>query len=244
MPVLLRPLVTTPNRSAMIEPEYSAFVINLDSRPDRLAEFRRRTRRYSIPIERLPALTPQEVVDLGLVAECTLWQACNASHTAICRLMIERDLQWALVLEDDVLPILGFERRVRWALEAAPPEAWIIQLGHLGTAGSRVRRTLRSLGGHFLRRMNTQRREQYWWGSQAYLISRRFAEFILEQPFPPTGHDRFLRRLSVETELRYHCVTHHPNLAGQSPSRSDIGAETDAIPGKAHASREWRRLLP
>ena len=227
----------------MTSREFSAFVINLDSRPDRRAEFERRTRRFTQPIERLPALTPQQVVEQGFSSFAQPWMACTASHTTICQLMVERDLNWALVLEDDVLPIIGFERRVRWALAAAPSDAWLVQLGHLGTAGSRARRLLRTVAGHALRSTNTSRREQFWWGSQAYLISKQFAEFILRQPFPTVGHDNFLRRLSVETELKNHCFVHHPNLAGQSTSTSDNRHEPETIMGKAHGSKEWRRLL-
>lgn len=226
----------------------TAFVINLDSRPDRLAEFERRTRRFSIPIERFPALTTEDLRSQGLMAEPRATHACNASHTAICQLIIERDLDWALVMEDDVLPVLGFERRVRWALDTAPPEAWLIQLGRLGTAGSQTRRFVRSAGGHVFRSMNTQRREQFWWGSQAYLASKEFARFILEQQSffdgPFIGHDEFMRHLSLETELRNHCYVHHPNLAAQSLSTSDLGKHPQAISQDPHGMKEWRRLLP
>jgi len=245
------PLVSSsPHRVTYMNHMFGAFVINLDSRPDRLAEFRRRTRGFAFPIERFAALTPQQLVQQGHIANPSAWSACNASHFAVYRLVLERGLDWALVLEDDVLPIIGFERRVRWALHGAPPEAWLIQLGYLGSAGSRVRRVLRSVGGHARPSMNVQRCEQYWWGSQAYLISKRFAEFVLAQP-PPRGpgdgthsHDRFMRALSVETEFQHHCYVHHPNLAGQSLSTSDIGNQRDAADMKPHGLREWRRLMP
>ena len=227
----------------MATTDYEAFVINLDDRPDRLAEFRRRTRRFSKPIERFPAITQERAAEEGLALYAAPWLACNASHTALCRLVLERDIEWALILEDDVLPVIGFERRVRWALDTAPPDAWLIQLGHLGVAGSRWKRLLRSLSGHAVRSMNLTRREQYWWGSQAYLISKPYAEFILRQPLPNLGHDQFIRQLSEETDLRHHCFVHHPNLAGQSNSSSDIGPQPGNLPGKRHASREWRRLL-
>ena len=221
----------------------TAFVINLDSRPDRLAEFRRRTRRCSFPIERFPAITSEHLIAQGLVAEPFPWQACTESHRSIYRIVIERNLEWALVLEDDILPIIGFDRRVRWALEAAPTEAWLVQLGHIGNAGSRTRRILRSLGGHVLHSANEQRCEQYWWGSHAYLVSKQFAEFMLEYPLNTESHDQLVRRLSLESELKHHCFVHHPNLGAQSASESDIGPGPEAIPGMRHGLRNWRRLL-
>jgi len=234
--------------------KFQAFVINLDSRPDRLAEFRRRTRRLSISVERFPALTPQQLVDQGVADEVMPWEACSASHSAICQVVMDRDLDWALILEDDVLPIVGFERRVRWALDDAPPEAWLVQIGHIGTAGSRSRRILRSVGGHAVRSMNIQRREQFWWGSQAYLISKQFAAFTLDHPISfigadkPSeihfGHDNRMRELSLETEFNQHCFVHHPNLAGQSLSISDLGQDRKAAADGAHGLKEWRRLLP
>jgi GR25 family glycosyltransferase involved in LPS biosynthesis len=227
---------------------FGAFVINLDSRPDRLAELRKRTRGFSIPIERFPAVTTQELRDQGIIADPSSAQACTASHIAICRLIIERNLDWALVLEDDVLPIIGFDRRVRWALDAAPSEAWIVQLGYLGAAGSKTRRRLRSLGGHAFRSLNTQRREQFWWGSHAYLASKEFARYTLEQTsaFDRTheGHDEWIRNLSLEPEFSAHCFVHHPKLAEQSLSASDIGKHPDAVSQKPHGMRAWRRLLP
>jgi GR25 family glycosyltransferase involved in LPS biosynthesis len=233
--------------------KFQAFVINLDSRPDRLAEFRRRTRRFSLPVERFSALTPQQLVDRGVAAEVMPWEACNASHAAICEVVLDRDLDWALVFEDDVLPIIGFERRVRWALDAAPPDAWLVQLGHIGTAGSPTRRILRSLGGHAVRSMNIQRREQYWWGSQAYLVSKQFATFMIEHPVNfhgPDNHrdvhmgrDNTMRELSLETKFKDHCFVHHPNLAGQSVSTSDLGKDPILSSEEPHGLKEWRRFL-
>ena len=236
-----------------MKPNVAAFVINLDSRPDRLAAFRRRTRGFTMPIERFPALTPQQLVDQGVADDVMPWEACNASHSAICEVVLDRDLDWALVLEDDVLPIIGFERRVRWALEDAPPEAWLIQLGRIGSAGSPTRRVLRSVAGHGVRSMNVQRCEQFWWGSQAYLISKQFAAFMQDHPVifdgdgrtdeVHSGHDDSIRELSLETELGHHCFVHHPNLAGQSLSRSDLGKDPRAVTHGSHGLREWRRLL-
>ncbi len=222
---------------------FQAFVINLDSRPDRLAEFRRRTRRCSFPIERFAAVTTQQLIAQGLMTEPTPLEACTESHRSIYRMVIERNLEWALVLEDDILPIIGFDRRVRWALEAVPPEAWLVQLGHIGFAGSRTRRILRALSGHVLRSANAQRCEQYWWGSHAYLISKQFAEFMLEVPLNAESHDQLVRRLSLESELKHHCFVHYPNLGAQSASESNIGPGPEAIPGMPHGSRPWRRLL-
>ena len=232
----------------MVAPNLTAFVINLDSRPDRLAEFERRTQRFTIPIERFPALTPEDLRAQGLMADPRATHACNASHLAICQLIIERDLDWALVMEDDVLPVLGFERRMRWALETAPPEAWLIQLGRLGNAGSSRRRFTRSAGGHVFRSLNTQRQERFWWGSQAYLASKDFARFFLEQPSfvddTFMGHDDYIRHLSLETEFKDHCYVHHPNLAAQSLSSSDLGKHPHAVSREPHGMKEWRRLLP
>ena len=75
-----------------------------------------------------------------------------------------------------------------------------------------------------------------------------FARFILEQPsfFDGTfiGHDNYIRHLSLETEFKNHCYVHHPNLAAQSQSTSDLGKDPQSVNQEPHGMKEWRRILP
>lgn len=81
------------------------FYINLDSRPDRRAFMERQAALLGFGMERLRAVTPADIPQAELdYASRWLGQgelACSHSHRAAWRLIVERNLPAALILEDD-----------------------------------------------------------------------------------------------------------------------------------------------
>lgn len=219
---------------------FQALVINLDSRPDRMAEFETRTRAFTFPVERFSALTPSDVIERGISSSDNPIVACTASHLAVFQLVIDRQLEWALVLEDDLLPVIGFERRLNWVFEQLPDDAWLVQLGHIGRVGKTWRRRARALAGHLAPRANRLERSPFGWGTHCYLVNRSLAEFMVGRTMTNQGADLLLGRLGSETELGEHSYVHHPKLAVQAISASDIGSGG----AQPHAKPERYRFLP
>ena len=91
------------------------FIINLDSRPDRLREISAELAKISLPFERVAAVDGQMVTLSTLVDH---WReriylnftkphpgavGCWASHRAIWKKMIDENIDSALIFEDDAL---------------------------------------------------------------------------------------------------------------------------------------------
>lgn len=81
------------------------FYINLSSRPDRRAFMEHQADRLGLSLERIEAVTPDDIPasELAFAAQ---WLgkgelACSYSHRAAWRLILERGLSAALILEDD-----------------------------------------------------------------------------------------------------------------------------------------------
>jgi GR25 family glycosyltransferase involved in LPS biosynthesis len=91
---------------------FSVFVINLDKDVDRLAFMDAQLRKLSIEYERQPALrgtdidpneyNESEALERGKHALIPGELGCAASHKRIYQHMLERGLEYAIVLEDDV----------------------------------------------------------------------------------------------------------------------------------------------
>lgn len=81
------------------------FYINLRARPDRRAFMERQAARLGLALERIEAVTPADIPPDELAAASHRLAAgelaCTYSHRAVWRLIVERNLPAALVLEDD-----------------------------------------------------------------------------------------------------------------------------------------------
>ena len=176
-------------------PQLPVFYINLDSRQDRRAFMEEQFGRLSMAAERFPAVTMDEVPP-ELVARHAdprhLWPvsngdlACGLSHQAIWRMMVERGLQAALVLEDDAI----LSDRVRDFLDddiLARTKCDVLKLetrrkhvllgGKLGSVGSSALHELQS--SHM--------------GGAAYILNLGTARASLASPqVNDFGVDRFL----------------------------------------------------
>lgn len=169
------------------------FVINLDSRPDRLEAFSKQN--LPFPVERFPAISDPD----------GNW-GCTKSHLALLRGLRERD---------EPLPFIVFEDDCKFvqpwsAVEAAMPELpkdWdILCLGSLLTA------PVKRVSPHLFR----------WrrgWSTHAMVYgSHRVVDFIVEN-HNLRIMDRFIKNTVQE---KFNCFLTSPLVAVQSNSKSNI----------------------
>jgi glycosyl transferase family 25 len=106
-----------------------AFLINLDSSPDRLAYMGQQAAGAGFEIERFSALRGSDIRDAGVFgsafdARLSNGEAgCYASHLCCHQMIIDRELPYGLVLEDDVQLDGDFAAVAQAAAEAAP-QGW------------------------------------------------------------------------------------------------------------------------
>jgi len=157
---------------------------------------------------------------------------CAASHLAVYRLILERNLPAALVLEDDAL--LGHQfpqvlASILAMLEASRPQ--VILLSHVGRYSAwRSQR---------LDRLHRLCRPYSAFGAHAYVITRAGAQVMLEilQPIHTVADDwRHVMR-SGHIDLR--AVV--PYVVGTIPAARDsqIGDGRFALPRKRSALHRW-----
>jgi glycosyl transferase family 25 len=110
-------------------PSIPAFYINLNRDVFRRARIEEELANSRIQAERIPAIEGRAVPDwLQSFYDDRLGPGevgCSASHLTICRIIIERDLPFALILEDDA----RIEKDCRGAIEIAvklAPRGWDI----------------------------------------------------------------------------------------------------------------------
>jgi GR25 family glycosyltransferase involved in LPS biosynthesis len=205
-----------------------AYVINLDTRTDRLESFNKRFARFNFPIERVAASTPSSTIDWqsdpevpesALAAET----ATTVSHYRVYKNMIDEQLDWALVLEDDADPVPDLPRRIKHVLKLWPEDAWYVQLGYVRYEGLGLRGTARALAAYVIPSANELRIATRRDGTHMSIVTIEFARYIVERLRPATlAFDVRLRQLREEGELGKHAYLHVPCLARQIWSRSDI----------------------
>ena len=77
------------------------YVINLDDRPDRLQEFDKQIKKYSLDVQRIRAVSYQEIKDVHYV---TLREAaCWKSHQQVAEEFLASKNEFAIVFEDDAI---------------------------------------------------------------------------------------------------------------------------------------------
>jgi GR25 family glycosyltransferase involved in LPS biosynthesis len=218
------------------------FYINLASRPDRREHMERQFALLGVAAERIEAVTPATSDPKWVArAEGKVWStelACTLSHHAIWSLMIERGLDAALVLEDDMLLAPALAALVaRWNRDD-------VDLLRLETRRRRVMlgRAIDLSGGLTARQMLSHEA-----GTGAYLITRDLAARIIDDPrlarFPI---DKFLFGRDGPCLRRDRLFVSCPALAlpldltsaaGKQANRSDIRPERAARGATRRRSR-------
>ena len=184
----------------------NTFCISLDTRWPRMSD---RLNALGIDCERWIASIPETVVDRFAGYLSGGQRACGQSHVNVWRTIISRDLEYALILEDDAmfssdwrekLDLLGGVDDPDWdavflnASEPIIPEnTWVVA------------------------------RDQYLTG--AYILSRRGAQCLLEW-----YADEFTASdwMTVHLQSRGHSYSHFPWLVIQEGQESTIGSEVEA----------------
>jgi len=205
------------------------FYINLASRPDRRGFMERQFERLGIAAERLEATTPATSdPDWVARAEGKLWPtevACTLSHRAIWTLMVERGLDAALILEDDMLLAPALATLV---------ESWDrddIDILRFETRNRRLTlgRSITLFNGVAARQMLSHEA-----GTGGYLITRRLVSQIIDDPrlteFPI---DKFLFGRQGPCLRRDRIFATCPALAlpgDLSPSAENAAARSDIGP--------------
>ena len=112
------------------------FYINVASRLDRRQFMEDQFARLGLAAERIEAVTPAEITEADRRAYCdpgrTSWMtdgefACNLSHLGVWRLLLERGLAHALILEDDAVLSASLPRFLE-AIEAQGIDLPLIRL--------------------------------------------------------------------------------------------------------------------
>jgi glycosyl transferase family 25 len=157
-----------------------AFYINLRRRPDRRAWMEQQSARLGLALERVEATTPADIPPAEIAAAAPwLGQgelACTYSHRSIWRLIAERNLPHALVLEDDcvlapeLVPLLADP-------ELMAPGIDLIQLETHPSRAVLGRRLPTAAPGITKRRMMSSAL-----GGGAYLIRGELARALIDDP--------------------------------------------------------------
>jgi GR25 family glycosyltransferase involved in LPS biosynthesis len=87
--------------SPFIFDDTNAFCINLDTKPERWEKMQRRFQHFDMKVQRWPAATADDIVDNFPHYLNGGQKGCAQSHIHIWRHMLEKELPYALILEDD-----------------------------------------------------------------------------------------------------------------------------------------------
>jgi glycosyl transferase family 25 len=166
------------------------YLINLDRSVDRLAVMTKRLAKTGLPWQRVPAVEGRELdIESDRRVDISGYQArhgkrinpaevgCYLSHVvALKEFLLRPDLQWAVILEDDVDFAGDFSETIAALL--AHPEEWdMVKLSgfHSGTP----KRTVKLSGKRSLAIMWSRMT-----GSAAYVVNRKAAESYISHLLP------------------------------------------------------------
>lgn len=177
-----------------LTPQIPIFLINLDRSTDRLLAFDEQMSGFGLKYERVPAvdgnsLSEGEVDRLSRASSGRLpWDkgamGCFLSHRKVWELIIERELDWAFIAEDDL--------HIAKANPFFSESTWIPENADIIKAETFRRRAVLSkaldekINGHDLRRL-----ESIHVGAGGYFINCEAAEFlcaITEELSDPVDH--------------------------------------------------------
>lgn len=219
-----------PWSSNVLAPKVSRFLINLDRSPDRLAQFDAQAKKLGFDYERCSGVDGYQSVpdwlrdEFDPVGALTTGEiGCYASHLSVCRIVRDRGLDAAIVLEDDVELDPDFKELALAAICGAP-DGWDII--HFSTKFKRPAYSIFALrrGRHLVRYSRLPA------NSAAYAISSPGASKLLKAG---------LRKLPFDMEFRYSWLRGlevygvYPPLARQRPDvSSTIDGACPASPTK------------
>ena len=112
--------------------EIKVYLINLDARTDRLSNVMNRVRELDSSIIRVPAVTAEEVKNLGVTIFAPENNVANwYSHMKVLNLFLESSDEYCVILEDDVLFINNGVKFLKKLIDSQVREIDILQFGYL-----------------------------------------------------------------------------------------------------------------
>jgi GR25 family glycosyltransferase involved in LPS biosynthesis len=169
------------------EPNFRAFVINLESRKDRLNSSQNQFQKLKVPFTRIPAITPESLVaDIFFVKPAVA--ACWESHLSVYKRMVSENIDIALICEDDI-DFGNFD--LDSLIDAMHQEQiHVLQIGFLyGTIGRKVDFLGRNLL-HLILLLIKKVRILYPW-SQKLQNSPQIMDLSVQHPWLVPGDFRF-----------------------------------------------------
>ncbi len=158
------------------------FYINLDNRTDRKLHIENELKKVGLEAERIPAVTPSDLADL-LPAQSEedlkiskLEMACSMSHRKAWEEIISRNLEYALILEDDVV-LSSF---LPSFLDLVPKINAGVDIIRVETRFQRVR--MCSIDFNVKSKISLYRPFSELWGAAGYIIKKECAERLLSEP--------------------------------------------------------------
>ncbi len=182
--------------------ETNTFCVNLDRRPDRWENMKNVFKEAGLTVTRWKASEPKDVFDA--IQGSPTQQACSQSHIRIWRHLVENNIKYALVLEDDIT----FDKGWRDKLKAFKKPYDLIMLNT----------------DHYYSVHDWSHTNGESWLTGAYILTKRCAIQLLEigkkiGHFLPSDH--MLLCFQKETGNK-NCYSYFPYLAIQTSKDSDI----------------------
>lgn len=174
-----------------------AFCINLNHRTDRWNRSKREFEKHSLKVHRVQAQEPDGNTLKAREAACAL------SHMTIWKHMVEENISKALILEDDV----EFQEG---AIPIAMDSIGDLDYDMVYISGNDVRPAKR-VNGRLMKLSRT-------WAMSAYIITKDFAKFLLENTHTHQPIDVQVANFHAT----HKCYGFGPYLAWQRPDFSDI----------------------
>lgn len=173
-------------------PDIASFVINLDSRPDRMTFMQEQLDALGLPFSRIVAVDGLGDADIGYPADHPKLTkpeyACYQSHINALRAFLETGKNYGLVLEDDAF----LSRDFLQVISDIDPLVHKLEVLRLETRTDMQQKIARKPAFHMSGRAFHGIRSKAF-GSGAYIVTRRTAEhFVRQYSQPATFYDLFL----------------------------------------------------
>lgn len=209
-----------------------AFFINLDRHPERRAFLEAQLQKAGIAAERVSGVDGNDVppelagyYDLASRSRDALRPneiGCHASHMLIWKIIVERNLDYALVLEDDATLPSDLEETLDEIVRAMPRTWDLVRLCNRSKASIRPLAPLPG-GGHLVRYSRVPL------GSAAYLVSKDGARKLLLPRVVRSPLDKEISQ-SWLFDLDLYGVAPNPIFQERIALQSTIGPDRGGIP--------------
>jgi len=180
------------------------YLVNLASRPDRLAFMTDQLNALGLPFTRVDAINGLGADDIGYPADHPRLSkgefACYLSHKKVWKLFLESGTERCLVLEDDVLLSNSLP-------EILAHEAFYEHKGAVTRLETRIYKSRLSIfTRHRFKKRKLGRLLAYDGGTAALVLTRKYVEYLLEHHSVPEVPVDDVTLNPVETAFRPHVV--------------------------------------